>query len=931
MKKSAMVVAIAVVLVLVFVIGRKQCGSKETTSTAPKPAATKQHATGLPASERKVAVAPWLAQLDIKPRKVAGKVVYEGKPVPGAIVRLGLPAAFDVLQPVAEVKTGADGSFDFGPQPGTRYNVSAEAPQRTAAQVWIEVGDPRAKPDQLLLVLGGCESRLFGSVLDASGGPVVKAHLRAAGLAGTETDAKGEYNLCVVSNFSAVRVEADGYGTINVGLRLFGELRYDFVLVPEAVLVGQVITDDKKPVAGARVLAIPDPSEGPHHIASGWAFTEDDGRFRIPGLSPGHYRVSAQAEGLASGAPVDAMVSAGTSAQEIVIIVGARARVSGRVMMGDRAIAGARVVASLGQLVSDVAHSQDDGSFVLQGVPFGQVSFGAFPYEVTAPKQLEVKSAKVDNVTLEVAAMASLHGIVTRKGKPSPDAELQGPQVPDPVKTDANGAYRIDGLAPGDVNFAAWSVGSKAFTDVHVKVAAGEDKQLDIELQYAGEVKGTVVDESGKPVPNVYVRLLNDEGDVGESMTNVRGEFDAGSMSGGEYLPSVYPSPMAGQPFQPVTGDHLDKITVPKDGVVTGIKLAVKAERFTISGNVVDDKGGPVADVHIEAIGSGKGGIDLPSIMSTGDGTFTIRNLARGMYTLHAHASDGSEADVLSVEAGAENVVVKMIRPGAIEGTLVGFTKPPMIQMLTLTSNLFIGGNPIVEGARFWQTGVRPGKYTVQAQAGSELGGESVEIRSGETAKVTITARGMGKVEGRVLEFGTKKPLAGFLCNSNLSLGGQMSGGPPDPARSSPSDEKGHFAMGAPVGTVRVFCFPQGGGGPLTVAGTDVEVTAAAVPNVEVYSVRRVSSSEGNAGFRLRPLVLPLVVNFVAPKSAAETQGMKVGDRLMSIDGASVQGLLPSPASTLIGNHKPGTTVTIGIDRGGQATIFKLPVTASPD
>src|SRR6185503_15130345 len=106
---------------------------------------------------------------------------------------------------------------------------------------------------------------------------------------------------------------------------------------------------------------------------------------------------------------------------------------------------------------------------------------------------------------------------------------------------------------------------------------AGEDKQLDIELDSAGEVKGTVLDEAGKPVPGVYVRLINDEGDLGESMTDATGQFDAGSMSGGDYQPTVYPSPMTGQPFEPTTGDRLPTIKVPKDGVVTGIKLAVKA------------------------------------------------------------------------------------------------------------------------------------------------------------------------------------------------------------------------------------------------------------------------------------------------------------------------------------------------------------------
>jgi C-terminal processing protease CtpA/Prc len=90
-------------------------------------------------------------------------------------------------------------------------------------------------------------------------------------------------------------------------------------------------------------------------------------------------------------------------------------------------------------------------------------------------------------------------------------------------------------------------------------------------------------------------------------------------------------------------------------------------------------------------------------------------------------------------------------------------------------------------------------------------------------------------------------------------------------------------------------------------------------------------SSSGDAGFRIQPVTLPLVVAAVAPNSSAATQGMKVGDRVLSIDGASLQGVLPAGAMTLIGNHKPGTTVTVGIDRAGTPTTLTLPVTASAD
>ena len=943
MKKAAVAGVVALVLLLVFVVTRRQCSRDEAKETKSATQTTKtKHATVGAASQRIDDVPPWLGQLDVKPRKIAGKVIFAGKPVEGAIVRLALDAHFGVLQQLAEAKTGADGTFDFGPRPAARFNVSAEATGRKPAQRTVASADPKTKPDQLVLELGECSSRLFGAILDASGGAIAKAKLRVAGLAGAESDTNGQYSLCIQSSSGptsdTVRIEADGYGTIAVGVNLSGELRYDFVLVPEAVLVGEVITEDKKPVAGARVIALPDPGEGPHHIATGWAISEDDGRFRIPGLSPGHYRLIANAGGLATKAPVDAMVQAGTATKDTILVVSATARVRGIVVMGDKPIAGATVLAMAGTRgprgpgqgpSGDGAVSQDDGTFTLEGVPMGTVVLQAMPYEVVAPKQLEVKSPTVDNVRLEVAALAALHGTITREGKPVKDAVLLGQGFPE-VHADSSGAYRVEGLMPGELSFFVDSAELKAFARVeNVKVAAGEDKLVDIELDFAGRVKGLVVDESGKPVPTVYVRMFNDEGDMGQSMTNAKGEFDAGSMSGGEYRASVYPSPMAGQPFEPAAGDQF-MVKVPKDGTVTGVKLAIKYETFTISGTVLDDVGGPVADVHIEAIGRGKPGMDLPSIMSAADGTFRIKNLARGTYNLHAHAWDGGEGDASNITAGAENVSIKLVRAGAIEGTLVGFTGTPQIFMRTLTADLSIGSAPIIEGTRFWQTGLRPGKYAIEAKAGGEIDGASVEIKSGQTSKVTLTSRGVGKLEGNLYEFGTKTPLPGYRCDANLSMGGEMGGPPSDQSQMSFPDDKGHFAMSAPIGMARVFCFSRNNGA-LSPAGTDVEVTKAAPAKVEIYAVRAKTSSPGDAGFRIKPVTLPLVIAAVEPNSAAATQGMKVGDRVVTIDGAPVQGLLPAGAMTLVGNHKPGTTVSVGIDRGGAPVTFKLPVTASPD
>ena len=110
---------------------------------------------------------------------------------------------------------------------------------------------------------------------------------------------------------------------------------------------------------------------------------------------------------------------------------------------------------------------------------------------------------------------------------------------------------------------------------------------------------------------------------------------------------------------------------------------------------------------------------------------------------------------------------------------LVGFSSPPTVETTTLTADLHIGGYAIVEGNTFSQVGLPPGKYTVEAKAGPETDGVSVEVRSGETARITLKSRGIGRVEGTVSELGTKTPVVGMRCDGKLWMGVQMSGGPP--------------------------------------------------------------------------------------------------------------------------------------------------------
>ena len=77
-----------------------------------------------------------------------------------------------------------------------------------------------------------------------------------------------------------------------------------------------------------------------------------------------------------------------------------------------------------------------------------------------------------------------------------------------------------------------------------VVLAAGDDQQVDLELDGSGEIQGVVVDEAGHPVAGTYVEfhLANGGNDACEGMTDTEGTFDCPMLIGGDYAPHVQPS-----------------------------------------------------------------------------------------------------------------------------------------------------------------------------------------------------------------------------------------------------------------------------------------------------------------------------------------------------------------------------------------------------
>jgi hypothetical protein len=825
---------------------------------------------------------------------------------------------------VATATTAADGRFDFGARPAASWLVSAEAANKTPASLTIRSASPSVKPDQLELELGDCRSHVEGTVIDSSGGGVAKARLTVAGTGGVDASATGEYTLCVPVGDFTVRVEADGYGAIEQRLHSVGGLRHDFELVPESVLVGRVVDEGSHAIAHARVIALPDQIDLPHHTAVGSATADAEGRFRIENLAPGTFQLAAASDGVGTPATKRVVATPGTPGKEITLVVTRRARVSGHVVMANQPVAGAQVRFDPQPVLAFAAFSQADGSFTLEGVPYGTLKLAVGPYELTSQKTLVVDKPAIDDLTLEVTEPASLAGTITREGKPVPGATVAcGPVA---GVSEADGTYILRGLPPGQCGvFAQETAKVFAFAPPKpVMIEAGKQAHADVELVGGATAKGVVVDEQGKPVPHVYVRMIEPQGDIGESATDAEGRFECTTMAGhGDYRVSVYPSPAAQIAFKPAKGEQ--EVVPVKDGNthVTGLEIAIKYEQLAIAGRIVDDTGAPVSDVHVEAIGTVQGGGGsngmLPSVRADATGQFAVRSLARGFYNVHAHAADGSEAEIMHVAAGTKDLVVKLVRPGAIEGTFAGFASVPVIRARTLTADLSMGNDGIVEGNKFTISGLVPGKYAVEATAGDQRDGASIAVKSGVTTQIQLQARNRGKLTAHVMEFGTAKPIQ-MNCLAAMSVGGQAT--TPD-GQTLPTDAKGVATLTANVGKVRVMCFSPDNS--FSAAGGDVDVTANGVANIDLFAVKPLPPPS-DPGFRITPITLPLTIAQVDPQGPAKASGLQAGDKLISVDGTPVAGLLPVGAMMLAWNHRPGTTLTLGLDRGGAAVTVKIVV-----
>jgi protocatechuate 3,4-dioxygenase beta subunit len=601
-----------------------------------------------------------------------------------------------------------------------------------------------------------------------------------------KTDKDGRYRLEGVGRGShRVSALGAGYGSADVKA-LAGSTNADLFLHPGAVLMGVVKGPDGKPVAGAVVHAA---CRGFGCPISPGVQSDAQGRFEIVGVEPGTYQVLARHPQYAPSFVSDVPARLG-STPPVEIRLDSGYRVIGRLAGVDNRAARGQVVlqSTDGTEVPALINQQTrgkagaNGRFELRGLPPGTHSLAVFPIGYP-PMSVEVAVGGKDSL-VDIGDVALETGMLIRgKVRDASGAPIAGAAI-DNVAAPAR-SMRLSAESEPDGTFVLSATEKVVY---HLRVQAEGYAQrsnidvepggapIDVVLQRAGKIVGTVVDESGRPLPDCRAVARPAERQGGElvlpNLTDVvstGGRFEITGVRAGTFVVQIQ------------AADHIDKsvsdvrVTA---GATTDVGKVVLSAGGVVQGLVTDSGSAPVAGARVTVQKARTtmygGGPQNQEATTDGAGRFEIRGLPLGTAQLKAeHRRYAPSAPVeVSVDpaAGPAEARITLVQGGTLQGSARRRDGKPvsgaMVHMISSVSGFGAAmGAAVREDGSFLIEHVTPGKADVALLTGAagrynSVLSKEVDIRDGETTTIELTLMDVF-VSGRVTRGG--RPVANHL------------------------------------------------------------------------------------------------------------------------------------------------------------------------
>ncbi|MBA3454568.1 MAG: carboxypeptidase regulatory-like domain-containing protein [Deltaproteobacteria bacterium] len=792
----------------------------------------------------------------------------------------------------------------------------------------------------------------------------------------------GRYEITLEdASYGAAASHAD-YTTETRFVELGGKpMTIDFTLTPGGTIRGQVVTRDGKPLPAAVVQVGRGFGDGSSTRA------DDQGKFTLKSLAAGAISLSAMGRGYASSAPTVVELGIGEQIDDITIIVDRAYTISGTVVERGttKGIAGVRLgVFSLGQGETAIAldPSASDGAFEIYGVRPASYMMFAIGDEVMPEvgKQIEVVDKDVTGVIVDMAGGVTVTGRVEppRVATIGISPTMVGfANIFEAVKTamvraesDETGAFTLRHVPPGSLNVTATTTDGHA-GKVLVLVDTVDKVGVVVKLEKRSSIAGRVVDARGTPLAGVRVTgspvrekdsddtsfNISFEGKGDSAVTGVDGAFLLVGLEEGKIGVRVYDE---GGPLRWADAAHRDK---PREEIVfelakgaerTGVTLTVETRDGVIRGNVIGADKKPAADIWVTATLVPD---DLPKtktkdkdddddeemmdgrhdtaqskpVLTGADGTFVIDRLRKGSYLVVAEAARGtSRTQKTGVKTG-DSVTLTLAPLGTLTGRVtVGTTAVAAYDL----SCKVAGGDRDFDrritdaGGAYKLERLPPAEYTCSAVADAGRATAKITVPPGE-AKLDLVLAPFATITGTIVSALTGQPVAGVKVVAGgdegdfdgKAIAELLTGGGPT------SDAAGTFTVArVPPGKGELVVMPKDGGFQQLAKR---KYTATSGQHIELGTIKIVPPRTGEAGTLGMGTDITdgaLVVSSVKSGGPAEAAGVRIGDKLVTINGTAVAELTPELSQTLIssGTVGVGESFLLGVDRAGTAAQIKV-------
>jgi hypothetical protein len=916
------------------------------------------------------------------PASVAGRVTRktDGAGVAGAVVALAraeLGAMFLPNDtPTIVVITDAQGAWTVPQIAQGTYTIAATANgflPGTIAKFPIAAGAHRTGVD-MVLDAGG--TLLHGTVTDIGGGGIGGARVTAkrgddmgltvfpelVALAGTD----GKYQLTLPDGSFEVTASHDDYTKTKRYIELAGQpVTADFVLTPGGSIRGVVVSRDNKPVPGALVQA-----KGRHATEHDQAISDADGKFTLRSLGPGELSLTAAGRGYASTAPTVVELGIGEQADNVRVIVDRAFSISGRVVRKGKPTEGIPGVqlglfTFQGEQAVALEPSADDGFFEILGVKPASYMLFAIGGDavIELGKQVEVVDKDVTGIVLEMSRGARLSGRVEPGVVAAISIELEPGKIGlanmfDMVKTllvkaesDVSGVFALENVPPGVFTLVAKHQDGRT-GKLAITVTDAPQDGLVVKLEPRAAFAGRVIDANGAPVAGVHVSASAPRDDApmmidfntksgGSDVTAPNGAFRIVGLDAGKVEVSV--SDDAGtlawanpahkdKPQEPITFDLVKAVEK------ANVTLTVEARDGVIRGVVIGSDKKPASDawvtVTLDRINESKD-IDYNSIMAEGDrapvltnadGKFTLDHLRHGTYTIVVEGPRGtSRATKEHVKIG-ETVTIALEPLGTLSGRVTIGSVPVALYDIACDGPTEMHRRITAADGAYTLERLAPGKYKCSVSADGGNASSPIDVPAGP-AKLDLVLSAWGAVSGTVVNAMSGSPIAGLRVMAGNPDTDPQAYGEAMLGKGPVTDANGRFVVEhQAAGKGHLVVMPKDGG---FMQLAEKEYTLTASQRLDLGTIKVIPPRVGGAGtLGLSTDVTDgkLVVAIVKDGGPADTAGVKVGDRIATIDGSPVTDPEIGKQMLASGSVGENQVVRLGLDRAG--TAVQLVVTA---